>query len=168
MYCVSCEVQTEFICYVEESRPPLWSSGQSSWLYNGDILCFLWGTNWIYVCYIEDVEESRPPRQAVVARWVQFARGLRPWNFCVSYVKREWNPKCCDKPVYKDDRGEALLLTAPLVLLMLMGKGKFLLNIQLGRPGEQNTICYKAQSQHLQQVTAGSRWSGNFLDSSLH
>jgi hypothetical protein len=28
MYCVSCEVRTEFICYVEESRPPLWSSGQ--------------------------------------------------------------------------------------------------------------------------------------------
>jgi hypothetical protein len=34
MYYVSCEVRTEFIdiCYVEESRPPLWSSGQSSWL----------------------------------------------------------------------------------------------------------------------------------------
>jgi hypothetical protein len=32
MHCVSCEVRTEFICYVEESRPPLWSSGQSSWL----------------------------------------------------------------------------------------------------------------------------------------
>jgi hypothetical protein len=32
MYCVSYEVRTEFICYVEESRPPLWSSGQSSWL----------------------------------------------------------------------------------------------------------------------------------------
>jgi hypothetical protein len=32
MYCVSCDVRTEFICYVEESRPPLWSSGQSSWL----------------------------------------------------------------------------------------------------------------------------------------
>jgi hypothetical protein len=31
MYCVSCEVRTEFI-YVEESKPPLWSSGQSSWL----------------------------------------------------------------------------------------------------------------------------------------
>jgi hypothetical protein len=29
-YCVSCEVRTE--CYVEESRPPLWSSDQSSWL----------------------------------------------------------------------------------------------------------------------------------------
>jgi hypothetical protein len=35
-----------------------WSSGQSSWLLNGDLLCFLWGTNWIYICY---VEESRPP-----------------------------------------------------------------------------------------------------------
>jgi hypothetical protein len=37
---------------------PLWSSGQSSWLQNGDVLCFLWGTNWIYVCY---AEESRQP-----------------------------------------------------------------------------------------------------------
>jgi hypothetical protein len=40
------------------ARPPLWSSGQSSWLHNGDGVCFLWGTNWIYICY---VEESRPP-----------------------------------------------------------------------------------------------------------
>jgi hypothetical protein len=39
-------------------RPPLWSSGQSSWLHNGDVLCFLWGPNWIYICY---AEESRPP-----------------------------------------------------------------------------------------------------------
>jgi hypothetical protein len=39
-------------------RPPLWSSGQSSWLQSGDVLCFLWGTNWIYICY---VEENRPP-----------------------------------------------------------------------------------------------------------
>jgi hypothetical protein len=23
------------------TRPPLWSSGQSSWLQNGDVLCFL-------------------------------------------------------------------------------------------------------------------------------
>jgi hypothetical protein len=38
--------------------PPLWSSGQSSWLHNEDVLCFLWGTNWIYICY---VEERRPP-----------------------------------------------------------------------------------------------------------
>jgi hypothetical protein len=33
------------------------SGGQSSWLQNGDVLCFLWGTNWIYICY---AEESRP------------------------------------------------------------------------------------------------------------
>jgi hypothetical protein len=32
MYCASCEVRTEFICYVEGSRPPVWSSGQSFWL----------------------------------------------------------------------------------------------------------------------------------------
>jgi hypothetical protein len=44
-----------FRCY---QWPPLWSSGQSSWLHNGDVLCFLWGTKWIYICY---VEESRPP-----------------------------------------------------------------------------------------------------------
>jgi hypothetical protein len=43
MFCVSYEVRTEWrcfvfpmkyelnLCYVEESRPPLWSSGQSSW-----------------------------------------------------------------------------------------------------------------------------------------
>jgi hypothetical protein len=30
-----------YVCYVEESEPPLWSSGQSSWLQNGDVLCFL-------------------------------------------------------------------------------------------------------------------------------
>jgi hypothetical protein len=30
MYCVSCEVRTEFICYVEEGRPSLWSSGQAT------------------------------------------------------------------------------------------------------------------------------------------
>jgi hypothetical protein len=35
MYCASCKVRTG---YVEESRPPLWSSGQSSWLQNGDAL----------------------------------------------------------------------------------------------------------------------------------
>jgi hypothetical protein len=42
------------------TRPPLWTSGQSSWLHNGDVLCFLRGTNWIYIyirtsiyiCYI--------------------------------------------------------------------------------------------------------------------
>jgi hypothetical protein len=33
-------------------------NGQSSCLHNGDVLWFLRGTNWIYICY---VEESRPP-----------------------------------------------------------------------------------------------------------
>jgi hypothetical protein len=81
MYCVSCEVRN--ICYVEGSRPPLWSSGESSWLHSGDVLCFLWGTNWIYICYVEESPSIRKSwqslrRQAAVARSVQFARGLRP------------------------------------------------------------------------------------------
>jgi hypothetical protein len=59
-WCIVLPVRYELnlcIRYVEESRPPVWSSGQSSWLHNGDVLCFLWGTNWIYICYIE---ECRP------------------------------------------------------------------------------------------------------------
>jgi hypothetical protein len=60
VWCFLCGTNWICICYVEESRPPLWSSGRSSWLHNGDVLCFLWGTNWMYilVCY---VEESSPP-----------------------------------------------------------------------------------------------------------
>jgi hypothetical protein len=51
--------------------PPLWSSGQRSWLQNGDVLFFLWGTNWIYICY---VEESRPPLWSSGQRsWLQNA-----------------------------------------------------------------------------------------------
>jgi hypothetical protein len=50
-------------------RPPLWSSGQSYWLHNGAVLCYLWGTNWIYICY---VEESRPPLwSSVKSSWAQ-------------------------------------------------------------------------------------------------
>jgi hypothetical protein len=61
-----------YICYLEESRPPLWSSGQSFWLQIGDILCFLWGTNWIYIYY---VEESGPPLwSSGQSSWVQFQR----------------------------------------------------------------------------------------------
>jgi hypothetical protein len=40
------------------NRSPLWASGQGSWQQNGDLLCFLWGTNWIDICYAEG---SRPP-----------------------------------------------------------------------------------------------------------
>jgi hypothetical protein len=67
--CDSCEVRTEFIYVMYESRPPLWSSDQSSWLHNGNILCFLWGTNRIYICY---VEESRPPQwSSGQSSWLQ-------------------------------------------------------------------------------------------------
>jgi hypothetical protein len=49
----SCETQIcMFIVYLtmlSVVRPPLWSSGQSSWLQNGYVLCFLWDTNWIYM-----------------------------------------------------------------------------------------------------------------------
>jgi hypothetical protein len=44
--------------YIVWERPPLWSSGQSSWLQKGYVLCFLWGTNLIYICYVEEI---RPP-----------------------------------------------------------------------------------------------------------
>jgi hypothetical protein len=51
-----------FTCQICNTRqwqgPPLCSSGQSSWQQNGDVLWFLRGTNWIYICYVED---SRPP-----------------------------------------------------------------------------------------------------------
>jgi hypothetical protein len=60
---------------VRSCEPPLWSSGQSSWLHDGNVLCFLWSTNWIYVCY---VEESRP------SLW---SSGQSSWlhNGCVLY-----------------------------------------------------------------------------------
>jgi hypothetical protein len=79
MYCVSCEVRTEFI-YVEENRPPLWSSEQSSWLHNGDVLCFLWGTNCIYICY---VEERRPPLWSNgQSSWLQIqSSGFESWSY---------------------------------------------------------------------------------------
>jgi hypothetical protein len=43
--------------FISSHGTPLWSSGQSSWLHNGDVLCFLLRTNWIYIC---SVVESRP------------------------------------------------------------------------------------------------------------
>jgi hypothetical protein len=38
-------VRYEYVCYIEERRPPLRPTGQSSWLLNGDVSCFLSGTN---------------------------------------------------------------------------------------------------------------------------
>jgi hypothetical protein len=57
-FCFLCGTNWIYICYVEESRPPLWSGGQSSRLQERYVLCFLWGTNWICMSY---AEESRPP-----------------------------------------------------------------------------------------------------------
>jgi hypothetical protein len=37
-YCFLWGTNWIYISYVEESRAPLWSSGQSSWLQNGDVL----------------------------------------------------------------------------------------------------------------------------------
>jgi hypothetical protein len=52
--------------------PLLWSSGQSSWLHNGDVLCFLWTPNWMYICYVED---SRPPLwSSGQSSWLQIQR----------------------------------------------------------------------------------------------
>jgi hypothetical protein len=53
----SAALKSQFSFIIKCLWLPLWSSGQSSWLQNGDVLCYLWGTNWIYICY---VEESRP------------------------------------------------------------------------------------------------------------
>jgi hypothetical protein len=54
------------------TRPPLWSCDQSSWLQNGDEFYFLWGINWIYICY---VEESRPPLwSSGQSSWLQIQR----------------------------------------------------------------------------------------------
>jgi hypothetical protein len=60
---------------LRNDRPPLWCSGESSWLQNGDVLCFLWSTNWIYIHY---VEESRPPL------WSSGQSSCRTEMYCVS------------------------------------------------------------------------------------
>jgi hypothetical protein len=63
---------TDVCCVAHVDGPPLWSSDESSWLQNSDVLCFLWGTNWIYVCY---VEESRPPLwSSGLSSWLQIQR----------------------------------------------------------------------------------------------
>jgi hypothetical protein len=44
-----------YICYVEESRPPLWPSGQSSWLHNGDVFIVVsFEVRTEFICYVED------------------------------------------------------------------------------------------------------------------
>jgi hypothetical protein len=56
-YCASCEVRTECICYLEESRPPLWSSVRVPG-YTTEMYCASCEVRTEFACY---VEESRPP-----------------------------------------------------------------------------------------------------------
>jgi hypothetical protein len=93
MYCVSCEVQTEFLCYVEESWPPQWYSGQSSWLQNGNVLCFLWGTNWIFML-------CRRKLTASVVSWSEFLATER--RSVVFPVRYELNFYVMQKEVDRD------------------------------------------------------------------
>jgi hypothetical protein len=45
--------------------------------YRTEMNCFLWGTNWIYVCY---VEESRPPLPDPLGWWsLSWDSKIRPW-----------------------------------------------------------------------------------------
>jgi hypothetical protein len=74
--------------------PPLWSSGQSSWLQNRDVWCFLWGTNRIYIYY---VEKSRPPLwSSGQSSWLQnrdvlcFLWGTN--RIYIYYVEKRWPP----------------------------------------------------------------------------
>jgi hypothetical protein len=76
--------------------PPLWSSAQGLWLQNGDVLCFLWGTNWIYIYY---VEENRPPLwSSGQSSWLQngyvlcFLRGTNWIYICyVASIRKSWH-----------------------------------------------------------------------------
>jgi hypothetical protein len=76
--CIVFPVRYELNVYIlcRRSRPSLWSSGLSSWLQNGDVLCYLWGTNWIYICYVEDIDRL----SGLVVR----VPGYRTKMYCVS------------------------------------------------------------------------------------
>jgi ribosomal protein L37E len=47
------------------------SSGHSSWLQIGDVLCFLWSTNSIYICYVEESDRLWSSGQS---SWLQIRR----------------------------------------------------------------------------------------------
>jgi hypothetical protein len=113
MYCASCEVRTEFICYIDESGQPLWYSGQSPWLENGDVFCFLWGTNWIYLCYIE---ESRPPCKNFIFVlhthcWrVKYWKSTFSWGRKFVYYDSKKNHGCLHAGELSQQRASALSL----------------------------------------------------------
>jgi hypothetical protein len=53
------------IDHIQELLLYPWYSAQNSWLQDGDALCFLWGTNSIYICYAQ----SKVLRIIVDALW---------------------------------------------------------------------------------------------------
>jgi hypothetical protein len=61
-----------FNCLSNSTETASVVSRKSSWLQNGCVLCFLWGRNWIYTCY---VEERRPPLcSSGQTSWLQIQR----------------------------------------------------------------------------------------------
>jgi hypothetical protein len=142
MFCASCEVRTEYICYVVGSRSPLWSSGQSSWLYNGDVLCFLWGTNWIYICYVEG---SRPPLWSK-SSWLQTQRS----GFDSRRYQILWE-------VMGLERGPLSLVSTTEELLERKSSGSGLENREYGR---RDTSRWPHGTLHPQKLALTSSTSG--------
>jgi hypothetical protein len=137
------------MCYVEESRPPLWSSGQSSWLLNGDVLCFLWGTNWIYMCY---VEESRPPLwPSGLSSWLQIQRS----GFDFRQHQTFWE-------VVGLERGPISLVSTTGELLDRTSSGSCLENREYGRmdPSRWPRDTLYPQKFALTSLTSGGRSGG--------
>jgi hypothetical protein len=119
-----------FLCHSDmlslTCRLPLWSSGQSSWLHNGDILCFLCGTNWIYICY---VEESRPPLwSSGQSSWLQIQRS----GFDSRHYQIFWD-------VAGLERGPLSLVSTTEELLEGKTSGSVIEN---GEYGRKNLSCW--------------------------
>jgi hypothetical protein len=77
-------IQCDIFCYrTGFLRPPLWSN----------VLWFLWGTNWIYICY---VEESRPPLwSSGQSSWLQIQSSgfdSQLYHIFSEVVGLEWGP----------------------------------------------------------------------------
>jgi hypothetical protein len=153
-------------------RPPLWSSGQTSWLQNGYVLSFLWGTNWIYICY---VEESRPPLwSSGQSSWLQkgdvwcFLWGTN-WIY-VCYVEKSRPPlwssgqsswlqiqrsgfdfRCyqTSREVVGVERGPLNLVSAIEELLGRTNSGSGLQNPEYGR---RNPLCWPHDNLYQQEV----------------
>jgi hypothetical protein len=123
------------LLYVEESRPPLWSSGQSSWLQNGDVLWFLWGTNWIYICYVEKSRPSLWPSGQ--SSWLQIQRS----EFDSRRYQIFW--------VVGLEQGPLSLVSTIEELLWRKCSGSVLENIEYGRRDPSRWPCGTIYPQKL-------------------